>query len=135
MDVQRQGRENREEKVKKEKKSSTGDLDKRSKRLKKITKGLDLDDVSSSEDEMIAPAPPVKHVVQQHTVTKEHKAEIYKTAMLTEQTLKEILESKIPQPPQLPSQNYLLGKIKRTDTQTKIHNVYNAHRALSLIHI
>ena len=81
--------------------------------LKKITKGLDLDDVSSSEDEMVAPAPPVKHVVQQHTVTKEHKAEIYKTAMLTEQTLKEILESKIPQPPQLPSQNYLLGKIKK----------------------
>ena len=83
------------------------------KKKKKKKPSVPIDDISSSDDELVPAMPSLKQQILQHAEAKEHQARIYRNDMLTENSVREFAESKIPYPPPVPSQSYLLGRFKR----------------------
>jgi hypothetical protein len=115
-----------EEMMKKMSTGSTAEVPKKEKRKKKKKPSVPIDNVSSSDDELVPATPSLKQQILQHAEAKEHQARIHYNNMLTEESLREFTESRIPHPPPVPSQSYLLGRFKRTDTRSRISEVYKS---------
>ena len=67
----------------------------------------------SSDDELVPAVPSLKQQILQHKEAKEHQAQIHHSEMLTEESIREYQEAKIPAPPPLPPQSYLLKTLRR----------------------
>ena len=85
--------------------------EKKTKDKKKKKKSVVISD--SSDDELVPAVHSLKQEILQHKEAKEHQAQIHHTEMLTEKSVKEYSEARIPAPPPLPPQSYLLKTLQR----------------------
>lgn len=101
----------------------------RQKKTKESKKKKKVVDSESSDDELVPAIPSLKQQILQHKEAKEHQARIHHSEMLTEESLKEYREAKIPAPPPLPPQSYLLKNLQRlvVDSAESMY-VYRAPR-------
>ena len=89
-----------------------------SKKKKKVVASVGVSE--SSDDELVPAIPSLKQQILQHKEAKEHQAQIHHSEMLTEQSVKEYREAKIPAPPPLPPQSYLLKHLQRFVTEVYV---------------